>query len=158
MIIGVMSDSHGDFNAIEKAVNCIGEVDLWLHAGDYSTDAKFLEKYSGIKTVAVAGNCDGLAVKNQVDEFLELFGKKIWLTHGHHLRVKSGTQSLIEAAKDYGVDIVIYGHTHISEVSWHDHLLVLNPGSVARPHYTKPSLAKLVIEKEQLTAELIELS
>lgn len=158
MIIGVMSDSHGDFDAIEKAVDCIGEVDLWLHAGDYSTDGSFLEKYSGVKTIAVIGNCDGLAAKSQVDEFIEILDKKIWLTHGHHLRVKSNTQSLIEAAKEFGVDIVIYGHTHISDVSWHDDLLVMNPGSVARPHYAKPSLARLVIEKDTLTANLIEIS
>ena len=37
--IGVVSDTHGDFQALEQVLDQAGEVDLWLHAGDYSQDA-----------------------------------------------------------------------------------------------------------------------
>ena len=32
MKIGIMSDSHGDRRAIDRAVERAGKVDLWLHA------------------------------------------------------------------------------------------------------------------------------
>jgi len=158
MIIGVMSDSHGDGVAIEKAVDAIGEVDFWLHAGDFCSDAATLAEYSGKKVYAVAGNCDGLAAKSKVDEFLTVEGKKIWLTHGHQSSVKYGTDDLIWNAKQYGVDIVIYGHTHISEISRYDDLYIINPGSVARPYQvTAPTCLKLTINKQEVFAELVEL-
>ena len=39
MRIGVMSDSHGDTAAVKRAVEFAGNVDIWLHAGDYCSDA-----------------------------------------------------------------------------------------------------------------------
>lgn len=158
MILGVMSDSHGDAGAIEKAVNAMGEVDFWLHAGDFCSDADILAKFTGKQVYAVAGNCDGMSAKSKVDEFLTVEGKKIWLTHGHQSSVKSGTDDLIWNAKQYGVDIVIYGHTHISEISQYEDLYVINPGSVARPyHVTAPTCLRLTIHKQEIFAKLIEL-
>lgn len=158
MIIGVMSDSHGDAGAIEKAVNAMGEVDFWLHAGDFCSDADTLAKLTRKRVYAVAGNCDGVAAKSKVDEFLTVEGKKIWLTHGHQSSVKYGTDDLIWNAKQYGVDIVIYGHTHISEISQYEDLYVINPGSVARPYSTAaPTCLRLIINKQEISADLIEL-
>lgn len=156
MMIGVMSDSHGDTSAIEKAVKAIGEVDFWLHAGDFCTDADFLAKHTGKQVYAVAGNCDSASLPFKVDEFLEIEGRKIWLTHGHKYNVKLGTEDLIWNAKNYEVDIVIYGHTHISENSSYEGLHVINPGSVARPYYTAPTCLRLTLTKERILPELIE--
>lgn len=157
MIIGVMSDSHGDYQAIEQAVDTMGPVDLWLHAGDYCGDGDYLERYSGARTIAVAGNCDGLAAKCPVDEFVELNGVKLWVTHGHQCGVKFGTQDLIALARQYGVDVVIYGHTHIVEITRLNGLLVLNPGSVARPRFAPSTMLKLLLEGGQAEAKLIEI-
>lgn len=159
MMIGIMSDSHGDTIAIENAVAEMGQVDCWLHAGDYCRDADFLEKISGCPVYSVAGNCDGLAAKQKVDEFIELEGKKIWLTHGHHYHVKYGMDELVEAAVNvFEVDIVVYGHTHITDVSQYGNLLVLNPGSVSRPRFiTAPTCLRLTIENGKLLTKLVEI-
>ena len=158
MIIGVMSDSHGDYQAIEKAVNKIGPVDLWLHAGDCCKDAAFLKTLSGIKTIAVAGNCDWPNPKAELDEFIEVAGIKLWLTHGHRYEVKLNTELLVEAAKQYAVNVVVYGHTHILENKHYGDILVLNPGSVARPYFGAPSCMKLRIEKQVVTVETLFLT
>ena len=48
MKIGVVSDTHGDLHALEAVLDQAGEVDLWLHAGDYSQDAPYIEEATGI--------------------------------------------------------------------------------------------------------------
>lgn len=158
MRIGIMSDSHGDFQAIEKAAAAAKNLDLWLHAGDYCSDADHLKLVSGINVISVAGNCDGLAAKSPADEFVGIDGKQIWLTHGHQSGVKFGTANLIAAARGYGADVVVYGHTHIAEVVRLEDLLVVNPGSVARPQQANASFAVLTIEAGKIKADLVELS
>lgn len=155
MRIGVMSDSHGDQAAVKKAAAAAGQVDLWLHASDYSQDIAKLSQ-SGVEVIAVAGNCDG-AASAKPDEFLTVMGKKIWLTHGHRVNVKHSHQELIWWAKHYEVDIVIFGHTHIPEVKSVHNLLIVNPGSVAKPHWGYPTVAILEITDQIVNAQILEI-
>ncbi|MEN6412770.1 MAG: metallophosphoesterase [Veillonellales bacterium] len=130
MKFGVISDTHGDEAAIRQAVALIGEVDGWLHAGDYSQDGAVLAALTGQKIIAVKGNCDGAASAN-INEFIDVDGKKIWLTHGHRYQVKQGIHELSWWARQYEADAVIYGHTHVSNIFWDKELLLFNPGSAA---------------------------
>lgn len=157
MILGIMSDSHGDLAAVKRAADFAGEADLWLHAGDLCPDAEFLARYSGKRVISVAGNCDGLAAASKADEFFEVEGKKIWLTHGHQARVKLGLGQLVDWAGHYEADLVVYGHTHIADISSCGKLQILNPGSVSRPYHTKPSFLKVRIEKGAFLPELVEM-
>lgn len=152
-----MSDSHGSKKEIEQAVGQTGKVDLWLHAGDFCSDSDYLAICSGAKVISVAGNCDGLAAKAPVDEFVEIAGKKIWLTHGHKYQVKYGTDELIDLARQYEVDVVIYGHTHIVDICRIDNLLVLNPGSIGRPYGQNPSFLIMNIETGNIDITLMEI-
>lgn len=132
MKIGVMSDSHGDREAIRQAVARGGPVDCWLHAGDHCQDAVFLGMIVSVPVIAVAGNCDGSA-QAKPDEFLEALDKRIWLTHGHRYKVKRNQDELIWWAGQYEADIVVYGHTHVADILRQDQVLAFNPGSVAFP-------------------------
>ena len=58
MRIGIISDSHGNTNAIDQAVKVAGEIDFWLHAGDLINDAEYLRMAYDAEVVNVAGNCD----------------------------------------------------------------------------------------------------
>jgi putative phosphoesterase len=130
--IGVISDTHGVKIAIEQAVSAAGMVDMWLHAGDFRRDAAYLTEMTGLPTVAVDGNCDDWA--SAQDELLEVAGRKIWLTHGHHYHVKKGTAELARKARERRVDVVVFGHTHIPTVHRHGDIVLLNPGSAAYPN------------------------
>ncbi len=154
MRIGVVSDSHGDRNALLKAVKVAGPIDLWLHAGDYSQDAEALAA-TGVSVFAVAGNCDGASAAKP-DEFTSAANKNIWLTHGHRYHVKNGLQELTWWARHYEVDIAVYGHTHIPEIISTDQLLIVNPGSIARPRWAYPTFAIISILNQAATAEIIE--
>jgi putative phosphoesterase len=156
--IGIMSDSHGDLAAIRRALAVSAPVDMWLHAGDYASDALFLAELAKVPVEAVAGNNDETTTVKS-DEFLELQGKKIWLTHGHRHKVRWGTQELIQWGHQYDVQLVVFGHTHLPQVSIDGQMLLINPGSVALPPYGRqPTIAMVeVIAEGQLRPQIIEI-
>ena len=155
MRIGIISDTHGSLRAIRQAVSVVPPVDLWLHAGDFSQDASFLAQITGIPVTTVKGNCDGMA-EAKYDEFLSLAGKKLWLTHGHRYAVREDIKELVWWAHKYHVDIVVFGHTHVSLIVKNDNVLLINPGSAARPRNNGASCAILEIDKDNmLKSEII---
>ena len=83
MRIGITGDTHGSAQAIRRILQQTPPIELWLHTGDYAADANRLHDATGIKTVRVRGNCDLLDDGSKFDEYLEIEGYKIWLTHGH---------------------------------------------------------------------------
>lgn len=135
MRIGVLSDTHGDQETIRQVVKLFTPVDMWLHAGDCSQDAEYLASLVAVPVFAAKGNCDGQTTA-KIDEFVEACGHKIWLTHGHRYGVKQGPQELVRRGSQHGVDIVIYGHTHVPDNHWSDGILIFNPGSAYGSHAT----------------------
>jgi putative phosphoesterase len=145
MRIGVVSDSHGDVGILNQVIAAAGPVEYWLHAGDYYRDGWRLAEMTGLTVTVVAGNCDRT---NAVlaDEYIELAGKKIWLTHGHRYNVKYGVNELAWWGRQYGVDVVVFGHTHIPYNHHHDGILLFNPGSPGAPRGgSKPGYGLLEI-------------
>lgn len=156
MRIGVISDTHGRAAAVELAVKKLGQVDLWLHAGDVSQDAQFFAKYTKDPVIAVAGNCDGWTSAN-LDEYITLEGKKIWLTHGHCYDVKYDKREIVRLAQRAKVDVVIYGHSHIPDITWENNLLVFNPGSAAFPRGPVPTCGLLVLAGGKVTPSIVDI-
>ena len=135
MRIGVISDTHGDQAAIRQVVKLVTDVDMWLHAGDCSQDAEYLQSLVTVPVIAARGNCDGYTTA-KIDEFVEVSDHRIWLTHGHHYGVKQSTQDLVRWSKYHEVDTVIYGHTHVPNNCYCDGILIFNPGSAYGGHAT----------------------
>lgn len=157
MRIGVVSDSHGQRTALRTAAHALGEVDLWLHAGDCSQDATALAEVSAAPVIAVKGNCDG-SVQIKTDEFITVGDCRIWLTHGHRHAVKWSRDELLWWAKEYRVQVVVYGHSHLPDSHCEDGVLVFNPGSVALPRQGRPSCGLLEITDDgAIAAKIIEL-
>ncbi len=157
MRIGVVSDSHGKLSALRAAAEALGEVDLWLHAGDCSQDVRALSEVSKAPVIAVKGNCDG-AVQTKPDEFIEVGGCSLWLTHGHRHGVKYDCDELIWWAKEYRVQAVVYGHSHQPDNRVESGVLVFNPGSVALPRGGRATCGLLEIaEPGILRGTIIEL-
>ena len=155
MRIGVISDTPGDQASIRRAVAAAGPVEMWLHAGDYSQDAAFLAEYTGVPVTVVAGNCDGTTTA-KVDEFITAAGKRIWLTHGHRYRARERRGELIWWGRQYEVDIVVFGHSHVADSYWSDDLLIFNPGSPVLPRGEGgASCGLLVVEAGQVAAEIL---
>lgn len=144
MKIGVLSDTHGIHGGIKKALEALGEVDMLIHAGDLSTDARYIIKQTGIETAYVRGNCD--FDYDTPDELeLELDGWKVYLTHGHLYGVKYGLDELAEKAWEINAHICIYGHTHMTHLEELGGCTFLNPGSPSYPRMSNASCALMEI-------------
>jgi hypothetical protein len=147
--IAVLSDTHVySFEDIPaKIVDFLSTVDLIIHAGDFVSVRVLegLEKLGEVK--AVQGNMDSAELKSilPIKEIVEVGGKRIGIIHGW------GSPWRIEqrVKKEFDqIDIIIYGHSHISQNKIIDNVLFFNPGRA------KDSFGILTIE-EGIKGEII---
>lgn len=159
MKLGIIGDTHGSQQAIRRALHKAPPVEQWLHTGDHAQDALLLEQQTGLTVTKVLGNCDPLNETANVDEILVIEGFRIWLTHGHRYMGHTHIEELVWWAKKLEVDIVVYGHTHVPMNSYYGDILLVNPGSPARPRGgSAPSFAVLTLKEGQKPqVEFIEL-
>ena len=132
MFIGIISDTHGNNDSVEKAVSIAPKMDMWLHLGDCEPDAEYLQALVEVPVYGVAGNCDWPMRNTCYERIIDAAGHKIFLTHGHNYGVRYTQEYVMEAAESQGADIAVYGHTHIVD-NVQASILVLNPGSASRP-------------------------
>ena len=158
MRIVVISDSHRRTGVIDKILSAQKEAEYVFFLGDNVSDIEDFEfLYPGKKFYSVAGNCDFSLVAPCVG-VETVAGKKILYTHGHTFNVKYGTARLKEAAKQNGYQIVLYGHTHVSEIVYDDGLYIVNPGSCSCPRDGKrPSYAVIDITDGGIMPIIVEL-
>ena len=104
-----------------------------IHLGDFFDDGKVLaEENPHITVHQVPGNCDRFRCETGLPEVLcyDIAGLRVFMTHGHRHCVKTGTDTLLVAARKWDAKLVLYGHTHQAACYrtvagvW-----VLNPGS-----------------------------
>ncbi len=166
MKIGVISDTHDNLAAIDHAISLFRaeNVGLIIHLGDFV--APFSVKKlidSGIPLRAVFGNNDG--EKKLIREFfasnkdtvifesvgeVEISGRKIAFTHGHHEHV---LDALILSKK---YDVVLSGHTHRIKTEEISGTLHLNPGEAGGWLYGRGSI--ILLDLESLSYEIKEYS
>lgn len=132
MNIGIISDTHGNWSAVDNVVSIAQKMDMWLHCGDCVPDAAYLQELVSVPVYGVAGNCDWPTGKTCYERIVDAAGHKIFLTHGHNYGVRYTQEYIMEAAESQGADIAIFGHTHMVEYL-PGSPLVLNPGSASRP-------------------------
>jgi len=164
LIIGIISDIHDRLPLLEKAIDRLNEekVELVLCAGDYV--APFVTPYFKAlkaKMVGVFGNND--AEKQTLKEHfsdigfdvqgsfrrVEVDGLNVALLHGNEVE-------LLKSVLDFSsFDVIVYGHTHKTEVQRRDGKLVVNPGEVCGYLSGRSTIAKL--DTESLEVEIIEL-
>lgn len=129
MKILVVSDTHGDFNSLMRAVKAQPEAEVIVHCGDGDEQVQLLkDTYKDKMIVGVRGNCDWNSFLPPT-ETLNILGKRIFITHGHLYNVKTGLYRIMCAAREQGADILLYGHTHIAMNTFEDGLYMINPGS-----------------------------
>ncbi len=152
MKILVLSDSHSSLRFMRQCVEKT-RPDAVVHLGDYYDDGETLaETYPGIPVHQVAGNCDRYRAPISSREMLcyGLGGVRVFMTHGHRQRVKSGIGALLAEARRYEAQAALYGHTHVPDCHREeDGLWVLNPGSAG---YAGGSAGILETDGQNITA------
>ncbi len=149
MKIGVISDTHGDYESTEKIFsNFFNDVELIVHAGDILNHGprnpiprgydpiKLSELFNSSPVIIhfAKGNCDSdvdtLMINNFIQApylFLNIEGIKILITHGD-----KNLEYYQKLSKD-NVDILITGHTHNYLLEKNSGYIMLNPGSPSLP-------------------------
>lgn len=118
MRILLISDSHN------KLVDeDFSQFDCVIHCGDYGKSLSVLEEN---KVHYVIGNCDDYGPK---EILLDLFGRKVFITHGHYYDVKEGYDRVMYRALELGASVCHFGHTHIPIWKPSLDLLTMNPGA-----------------------------
>jgi putative phosphoesterase len=143
MLLGVVSDTHGDVPRSRAAVRMLESLDVAavIHCGDIGS-ADIVSMFSCWPAHFVFGNCDHdrkalrddiLAARQTCHGTfgeLELLGVRIAFLHGDD----NGLLESTIASGDYA--LVCHGHTHVVRHERRGKTLVLNPGAVhrANPH------------------------
>ncbi|MBQ7164250.1 MAG: metallophosphoesterase [Clostridia bacterium] len=133
--IAVLSDTHGNYDAIEKIMPVLESCDFVAHLGDRFTDMQPYKKALGDKLVCVKGNCDFTA--GDVYRILEVEGKRLLFTHGDAFGVKYSLTRLALFAEEQRADAVFFGHTHAAFEETRGGVLFVNPGALARTSFEK---------------------
>ena len=148
MKVLVMSDSHGNWRNIEGVLELVGDIDMLIHCGDVENDEDYIRAAVDCPVHIVAGNCDYSYDLPSADIF-EVGNYKVMACHGHGFFVNGGTKYLKEYAKDNGIDVVMYGHTHRPDLEIDEDVTVLNPGSVSFPRQEDRQKTYLIMEIDE---------
>jgi putative phosphoesterase len=163
-LIGIISDSHDNLAAIQKAVKFFNDNDVKavLHAGDLVSPftARVFEKLKS-KLYVVFGNNDGDKV--MLTKAFEDIGATVCGDFGEltvdslHIALLHGTnEALVKAiAKSEDFDVIIRGHTHDPGIKIFKGALLINPGECSGVLSGKATVATLGITN--LNVEITDL-
>lgn len=145
MLVGVISDTHSFMDA--RALRLLQGVEHILHAGDIGDNWIIKELAEIAPVTAVSGNVDreGPTSLYPAEVTLELAGCRIFLTH-EVKPPKREADPALERYRQAGVDVVVYGHSHIAyQQLWGD-ILFFNPGAAGKRRFkVTPSLGFLTL-------------
>ncbi len=131
--IAIISDTHGLIDYIDDVFEYEGNIDCLIHLGDYYSDMDLIKKkYPDLLTYYIMGNHD-MDWLEPKEALFNVYGVRIFATHGHLYQIKLGIDSLIKKAKEVNADVVLYGHNHIQKCIYKDNIIVINPGSISEP-------------------------
>ena len=75
------------------------DIDMWLHAGDFGDDARYMQEHTDIPVYAVRGNNDRLQPLEPREQLIPLEDTYIYMTHGHEVSYYNRIQKLIEIGR-----------------------------------------------------------
>ena len=147
-MIGLISDTHGLLR--KEVVENLNDCNLIIHAGDIGK-YEVIENLSKICNVEfIRGNCDKDKNIAKEDRVIEIYNKRIYLIHD----ISKVNINL----KEENIDIVVYGHSHKSNIYEDNGILYINPGSVGPKRFKLPiSMAKLKILGDESYCDSLKL-
>ena len=145
----VISDTHGHNENFIKLLHKITDIDEIIHLGDICCPLKKITSIVQCPINVVLGNNDFNRELNR-EEIIHVGKYRILITHGHRQQVGFGVWTLQDYARSQGVDIVMFGHTHVPYIEYNQDLITLNPGSLSQPRQSgfRPSYAIRELNKK----------
>ena len=156
-IIIVFSDSHGSSFNMSEIVSRYPNAECVIHLGDGVEEAYGLKLSPVTGLLCVMGNCD-LFSREPTFNRVNICGLDIIMCHGDAYGVKFGVGRYESFAASTGCDIALFGHTHVpyeNRITTEKGILtVLNPGSISRPVFGKPSYALIRVTDKGYTVQM----
>ena len=148
----VFSDSHGKSDKMREAIEAHkADTRMVVHLGDGKREfLRLMQLYPDIQRVSVNGNGeDPLCLSHEIETVIDVYGLRIFVTHGHKYGVNAGLEKLIQTAHEQECDIALFGHTHVRHSGYIPPsdgfarpLYIVNPGSITLPRDSRcPSYA-----------------
>lgn len=143
-MIAIFSDTHSaSGHELEgEALTAAREADVVVHAGDFNSEAALEAFQDECEALfAVRGNTDSAAVRDRLPaaRVVEADGVRFAVTH----RRDGGETGLAMFGRSRDADVVVSGHSHRPTVIETEDVLLLNPGSHARPRGNRAGFAVL---------------
>ena len=148
MNIGILSDTHGNMQAMEAAIHVFDKFDVKkvIHCGDIGT-GEIVDSLAEYETHFVLGNCDRPAMQQVIELSGNVchgrFGEVDWddvliaFLHGDN----EPQLRKVFASGEY--NLICCGHTHIHDLEKSNGTLKLNPGALSRTHQPSVAIVKL---------------
>jgi hypothetical protein len=161
MIVGIMSDTHGQHLMTRRALAIFDRVGVTeiIHCGDVCGREVF-EELAGRAVHFVWGNCDlpngvtralldtlGMTEPNGVPLRFVLDGKRFVVYHGHE-------REALNMGNLDDVDYVCHGHTHQRRDERVGPLRIINPGALHRAF--PRTVATLDTESDRLIYHIVD--
>jgi putative phosphoesterase len=143
-MIVVLSDTHSrSGHELEgRAREAVAAADVVVHAGDFLNEPA-LDAFQAVsdRLYAVYGNNATPGVRERLppERTFEAAGVRFVLTHGDD----RGATGLSLLGRQQAADVVVFGHSHRHAVSEGEDVLLVNPGSHARPRGGIPTHVEL---------------
>ena len=147
-MIGLISDTHGMLR--KEVLESLKDCKLILHAGDIGKP-EVIDNLKDISNIEfIRGNCDKDKNIAKEDKVVDIYNKRIYLIHD--------ISKIDIDLKKENIDIVVYGHSHKSNIYEANQILYINPGSVGPRRFKLPiSMAKLRVLKNEKYYNSLEL-
>ncbi len=117
MKILLVSDTHGNNDALDYLVKQYPNMDLYLHLGDSESD-----EYSIYPFRSVRGNCD---------YFGDFQDRLIIPTPYGNLLAQHKPNPNAEIMRKNNIKIFVYGHTHMRKYVEEYGIITINPGAIS---------------------------
>jgi len=157
MTLFVISDTHVPEMSEKIPDDFLDQIkadDILFHAGDFTNLKTLNELEKRCKVYAVRGNMDNPEVKKILPEkrTVEILGKRIGIFHGRGAPFNLAERVLKEFEE--GLDLIIFGHSHIPYHKKAGKTLLFNPGSLGNPSLRNRTYGILNLEKDEIWADI----
>ena len=144
MKILLVSDSHGDYEALDQLAKKYPNMDLYLHAGDSEQDEFSIKPF-----ISVRGNCD---------HYYDFPNFLVIPTPAGNIYIQHTPFVSKSVISEHNAKIVIHGHTHTRRKEMVNGILFINSGAIsfARDKYDG-SYAIIEIENQRVEVKFYTL-
>lgn len=159
MLVAIISDTHRDYEVLNKIIYKVENCDYILHLGDNIEDLKYIKDRiynKKIICIGIKGNCDYSNVIPS-ERVVDIEGYRIFMTHGHNYGVKIDTNYIKRRAFQLNCKICLYGHTHVFEINQSDGNYLINPGSPSIPRDSKRGVVFIEVHEGNISPYFIEI-